>query len=118
MISLVQATKSPQQVCKFCKQNSLQSSTMGSIDSVNPTKHDGKIIYLQDVENRREAKPADFPKFGGMNVLKAKIEGNEKIPDKSWWEITIHVEEVSSALRDDDSIYNEKETYVLGYSPS
>ena len=34
------------------------------------------------------------------------------------FQITIHVEEVKSALKDDDSWYNEKETYVLGYSPS
>ena len=64
---------------------------MGSIDSVNPTKYDGKIIYLQDIENRREAKPSDFEKFGGMNVLKATLEGNEKIPDKSWWEVIFNL---------------------------
>ena len=60
---------------------------MRSINSMNPTEYDGKTIYLQDIENRREAMPADFPKLGGMNALKATLEGNEKIPDKSWWEV-------------------------------
>ena len=64
---------------------------MKSIDSVNPTKYDGKVIYLQDIENRRGIKSADFQKAGGMNALKAKLEGNEVIPDKSWWEVIFNL---------------------------
>ena len=36
----------------------------------------------------------------------------------SKFQITIHVEDVTPAFKDDDSIYDEKDTYVLGYSPS
>ena len=60
---------------------------MRSINSINPTEYDGKTIYLQDIENRRGIKPADFQKLGGLKALKAKLEENEVIPDKSWWEV-------------------------------
>ena len=33
-------------------------------------------------------------------------------------QITIHVEDVTLAVKDDDSIYDDKDTYVLIYSPS
>ena len=36
----------------------------------------------------------------------------------SKFQITIHVEDVTSDVKEDDSIYDDKDTYVLGYSPS
>ena len=53
---------------------------MGSIDPVNPKRYDGKVIYVQDKENRRGSKPAKCPKLDG---------DNEGIPDKSWWEVQL-----------------------------
>ena len=34
------------------------------------------------------------------------------------FQITLYVEDVTSAFKDDESLYDEKETYILGYSPS
>ena len=36
----------------------------------------------------------------------------------SKFQITIHVEDVTSDVKEDESIYDDKDTYVLGYSPS